>query len=348
MPALDELTQSLRDARDLSPEAATQAAATLADEALAVEAKADFLRALTAKGETADEVAAFARYFRDRALDPRLQAYAESAVDIVGTGGDRASTFNISTFASFIVAAGGVTVLKHGNRAATSKCGSADLLEALGIPLGADTATLQRSVEATGFAFLFAQAFHPAFKAVGPVRKALAAEGSRTVFNLLGPLINPARPSGLLMGVFAEAWVEPLAEVLESLGLQSGLVVHGRGDGSQVFDELTCVGPNRVRGVGRLRHVDAVWAPEDFGCEACPKVDLAGGTLEENLARLQAILAGDAPRGLRDTLLCNAGAAFWIAGKVDSLDMGIVMAADLLDAARVEGWLNQAKSFFAQ
>ncbi|MGF1448868.1 MAG: anthranilate phosphoribosyltransferase [Opitutales bacterium] len=347
MYTLAALTQTAAEGRDLSATEATDAARWMADEAAPVEAKRAFLLALADKGETPGEVAAFAHYFRERAVDPQLSDRAPAAVDIVGTGGDRSSTFNISTLSAFVLAAGGLTVLKHGNRAATSKCGSADLLEALGIPLGSEPEVLRRSVEGTNFAFLFAQAFHPAFKAVGPVRKALAAEGRRTVFNLLGPLINPARPGALLMGVFAEEWVVPLAEVLEQLGLASGLVVHCRGGGTHVFDELTCAGPNRVRGVGRLRAVDGVWTAGEAGLEPCAETDLAGGTLEENLALLERILTGQAPRGLLQTIQFNVGAAFWAAGDVASLGQGVARAADLLTSRAVEAWLNQAQRFHA-
>ncbi len=348
MHTLESLTRTAADGSDLTPEQAADAAAWMADEAAPVEAKRAFLLALADKGEQPAEVAAFAHFFRERALDPQLAEFAPAAVDIVGTGGDRSSTFNISTFSAFVLAAGGLTVLKHGNRAATSKCGSADLLEALGIPLGGDPAALRRSVEGTGFAFLFAQAFHPAFKAVGPVRKALAAEGRRTIFNLLGPLINPARPGALLMGVFAEEWVSPLAEVLETLGLTSGLVVHCRGGGSHVYDELTCAGPNRVRGVGRMRDLDGLWSAEDAGLQPCAEADLAGGTLEENLALLQRVLRGEAPRGLTQTIQLNVGAAFWVAGKVTSLDKGVALASDLLENGSVGEWLDQAQRFYAQ
>ena len=198
MADLATLTLQLNAGQDLSPDAVEVAAAALAAPEETDEAKAAFLTALATKGETVAEVAAFARVFRDRAVDPGVAAWSERAVDIVGTGGDHAGGFNISSLVVLVLASAGVPVMKHGNRGITSKCGSADLLAGLGVDLAAPPEKLRRALGELGYVFFFAPNYHPAFKHIGPVRKALAARGQRTVFNILGPLINPGRPAHVL------------------------------------------------------------------------------------------------------------------------------------------------------
>ncbi|TVP77000.1 MAG: anthranilate phosphoribosyltransferase, partial [Puniceicoccaceae bacterium] len=271
---------------------AARAAALLTAPASELESKSDFLIALSDKGETVTEVAAFASTFRDLAVDPQVQPWAERAIDVCGTGGDGAHTFNISTAVSFILAAAGVPVFKHGNRSITSKCGSADLMEALGFDLQASHDVQRASLEALNFCFFFAPAYHPAFKEIMPVRKALAASGRRSIFNLLGPLINPGRPAHQLLGVFSNDWVKPLAETLGALGLESGLVVHGRPSESQALDELSCVGHNQVAGFGRLAAIQAMPTLAELGLSACNLEVLQGGDVDQNLLIMQALMDG--------------------------------------------------------
>lgn len=347
MLVLDTLTEQVRKGANLNNLQSEEAAKSLASADIPAESKEGFLIALAKKGETADEVAGFAHVFRKLAKNPGVSTYADEAIDIVGTGGDHAGSFNISTTVSFILAAAGVTVLKHGSRAITSKSGSADFLEAIGLDLESDINKIQRSLETLNFCFFFAPAFHPAFKEIGPVRKTLASKGQRSIFNIIGPLINPGRPAYQLLGVFAEIWVEPLANALQNLGLKRGLVVHGKLPDNKAMDELTCAGENRVTGVGELNQINAVWIPNDFGLDECELSDLTGGSSEENLELLDDILNGGGRQGLINTLSWNAGTALWIAGLAKNPVEGIEQAKLILLNGRVKDWLNRAKEFYA-
>ncbi len=347
MSSLASLTTQLSAGRDLSAADVESAAAALAASEVGEEPKAAFLTALAAKGETAAEVAAFAAAFRERARDPGVAAWAPRAIDIVGTGGDHAGGFNISSIVVLILASAGVTVMKHGNRGVTSKCGSADLLAALGVNLEAPPEKLQRALDELGFVFFFAPGYHPAFKHIGPVRKALAAKGQRTIFNILGPLINPGRPAHVLLGVFAGSWVDKLATALETLGVQAGVAAHGVIDPSRGIDELTTATPNRVRGIGRLRDVHGQWSAEDFGLAPAKFDDLRGGDLSANLAIVDALTAGRAPAGLVDTIVLNAAVAMWIVGKTASVREGLAPARDLLIGGAVKKKIAATKEFYA-
>jgi len=242
-----------------------------------------------------------------------------------------------------------VPVMKHGNRSITSKCGSADILEAVGIRLDAPHELLRDSLRELNYCFFFAPAFHPAFKEIMPVRQALAAEGRRSVFNLLGPLINPGRPAFQLMGVYSADWVAPLAQALGSLGLSSGLVVHGTPRPGQALDELSCAGSNVVAGFGRLADISGPLGAADAGLPECDFEELAGGDAEANLATMHALMSGapDAvPSGLRNTVLLNAGAALWVAGRAKDLKDGVAQARQTLDGGAVRQWLDKVRSFY--
>ncbi len=349
--ALATLSNLIGAGQDLSPEQAAQAATLLAADGVTLAAKQSFLLAFAAKGETATELAAFAGTFRGMAIDPGVAAWADRAIDVCGTGGDGSSTFNISTAVSFIVAAAGVPVFKHGNRSITSKCGSADLLEGLGFRLDLSPEQLRQSLAALNFCFFFAPAFHPAFKAIMPVRKVLAAAGQRSIFNLLGPLINPGRPAHQLLGVFGPHWVQPLAQALDALGLKSGLVVHGLPEAGRALDELSCAGSNQLAGFGRLVEYAGPLAAGDVGLPSCDFSELAGGGLEENLELLHTLLAGGEaclPAGLRNSILLNAGAALWVAGQAVDIPSGIRAAHALLAEGSVARWLQGAQTLNAQ
>jgi len=351
MTPLKSLSLLLDAGTDLSAEQASMAARELTLESVDDLEKQAFLLALAQKGETAAEVAAFASTFRELAIDPGLSDLAGRAIDIVGTGGDGAGTFNISTAVSFVVAAAGVPVLKHGNRSITSKCGSADILEAVGIRLDASHELLQASARELNYCFFFAPAFHPAFKAIMPVRKALAAEGQRTIFNLLGPLINPGKPAYQLMGVYSADWVTPLSDALDALNLTRGMVVHGQPMPGQALDELSCAGQNVVAGVGGLKCVQGALDFEAAGLSPCDFEDLSGGDASENLAMMQALVRGSGagiPRGLWDTILLNAGVALWIAEKAEDLVAGVALARETLESGAVADWLEKVKAFYGQ
>lgn len=346
MSPLAAFTAHVAAGQDLAPADVARAAAGLAGPDETDAAKADFLAALARKGESPAEVAAFALAFRARAVDPGVEEWSAQAIDIVGTGGDHSGGFNISSLVVLVLASAGVPVMKHGNRGITSKCGSADLLAGLGFDLEASPEKLRRALAELGYVFFFAPAYHPAFKYIAPVRKALAARGQRTVFNILGPLINPGRPAHVLLGAFSPAVVPTLAGALEVLGARAGLAVHGVIADGRGIDELTTATVNHVCGFGARHDVRGTWVAEDFGLERSPFTDLAGGEVAANLARVADILAGRAPRGLVDTIVFNAAVALWIVGRVASVRDGLAPARDLLLGGAVREKIAATREFF--
>lgn len=348
MQRIEPFTEVLRRGEDLEPEQASRAAFLLREASVGTEQKYEFLTALTAKGESVEEVVAFASSFRELALDPQVGPWAERAIDVCGTGGDGAHTFNLSTAVSFIVAAAGVPVFKHGNRSITSKCGSADLLEAIGFDLHAPCEVQQASLEALNYCFFFAPAYHPAFKEIMPVRKALAAAGRRSIFNLLGPLINPGKPAYQLLGVYAGEWVDPLAQTLDALGLKSGLVVHGRPESEQGLDELSCAGENQLAGFGHLRGTASLPDLDVLGLKPCSLRSLKGGDVKRNLQIMRHLAECDGQSlepGLLDSILLNAGAALWIAEQAPTLALGVGAARELIQSGALKDWLTRVENF---
>ena len=346
MPSLADLTAQLGAGRDLEPAQAEAAAAALAAPDVPDQPKADFLTALARKGETAAEVAAFATAFRARAVDPGVGAWAGQAIDVVGTGGDHAGGFNISTLVVLVLASSGVPVMKHGNRGITSRCGSADLFAELGVNLEASPEQQRAALAELGFAFFFAPAYHPAFRHIGPVRKALAAQGQRTIFNILGPVLNPGRPAHSLVGVFAAAWVERLAGALTLLGSKAGIVGHGVLGPDRGIDELTTATANRVKGLGRLAAVDGTWNAADFGLPACDFAELKGGDLPANRVIIDSLLAGRGPAGLADTIALNAAVALWICGRTKTPAEGVAAAKEALVGGAVRRKIAATREFF--
>ena len=287
---------------------------------------AAFLAALTTKNtrtETEAEIAGCAAAMRSHALKVE---HPYKVLDIVGTGGDGANTFNISTTSSFVISAGGTKVAKHGNRAASSKSGAADCLEALGINLDQPPEKAVRLLEDPGMCFMFAQRYHSSMKYVGPIRKEL---GFRTVFNILGPLTNPASPSYQVLGVYDVLLVNPLAHVLSQLGVESGMVVYGM-DG---LDEFSPVGPTRICDFRGGRFDTYTIDPEDLGITRCSKKDIEGGNPEENARMTLDILEGK--KGPRyDTVLLNAGAGLYVSGKASTIRDGMELADKLIADGR--------------
>ncbi len=345
---LAEFSETLDAGRDLGVDECSAAALALASSAASAAEKERFLLAFAAKGETGPEVGAFAATFRTLARDPGVADWADRAIDVCGTGGDGQGTFNVSTVVALILAAAGVPVFKHGNRSITSRCGSADLLHALGVPLEMDDELARRSLDELNFVFFFAPAYHPAFKEIMPVRKALAERGQRTVFNILGPLINPGRPAHQLMGVFAENWTAPLAEALDGLGLAGGFVVHGRLPSGAGMDEMSCATENRTVGFGAFRGRDEFWRSDRHGLTECSPDELAGGDLDANIRLFSAILGGEAPPGLIASILLNAAFAFHIQGRVDSVEAGIELAREQLLGGAVEALCGRLKDFYSK
>ncbi len=287
---------------------------------------AAFLAALStksARAETTDEIAGCAAAMRDHAT--RVETGMD-IFEIVGTGGDNAQSFNISTTSALVCAAGGMKVAKHGNRAASSQCGTADCLEALGVNIQQSPARCRELLTEVGMCFFFAQKYHTSMKYVGAIRKEL---GFRTVFNILGPLTNPGSPKMQLLGVYDEYLVEPLAQVLISLGVKRGMVVYGQ----DKLDEISMSAPTTVCEFKDGWFKSYVITPEQFGFACCTKADLKGGTPEENAKITRAVLQGEKGHK-RNAVLLNAGAGLYIAGKADSMEAGVKLAAELIDSGK--------------
>lgn len=348
MSFLEDYLPLLRSGSHLDLIQAESAASDLARADLSPEVKKAFLTALYEKGETLEEVAGFAAAFRRLAVRPRLEDFAEEAIDVCGTGGDKSNSFNISTAVTLVLASAGVKVFKHGNRSITSKCGSAEMLQGLGVAFLTEPKALRAALQSLNFVFFFAPAFHPAFKEIMPVRQALAAEGKRTVFNILGPMINPGSPSCQLTGVFSGAWAAPMAGAFHTLGLKSGMVVHTALDATRGMDELACCGTPRGVGFGDLWKQAIRFDLRELRLEPCPERDLKGGDIEENLQILRHLVKGKATRGLEDTVCLNAGAAFSIVGKVNGISEGIALARHQLLGGAVEAHLLKIRDYFGQ
>lgn len=286
------------------------------------------LMGLRVRGETVEEIAGAVSVMREKMLPVTAPA---GAVDVVGTGGDASGSYNISTCASFIVAGAGVPVAKHGNRALSSKSGAADVLMALGIKIDLPPAGISRCIGETGIGFMFAPSHHPAMKHVGPTRVEL---GTRTIFNLLGPLSNPAGVKHQMVGVFAKSWITPLAEVLRTLGSDRAFVVHG----SDGLDEITICGPTDIAELadGRIRTFE-VW-PEQFGLERAAPEAVKGGDAAHNAQALRAVLEG-ARNAYRDVSVLNAAAALHVAGRAATLEEGVALAQHSLDSGAAKARL---------
>lgn len=292
---------------------------------------ASFLTALSLKGETIEEITAAAEEMRRHAVHLEHEM---DVLEIVGTGGDKSNSFNISTTSAFVISAAGIPVAKHGNRAASSKSGAADVLEALGVNLMIDEVKSKKILEKIGMCFLFAQKYHPAMRYVGPVRKEL---GIRTIFNILGPLTNPAGANMQLLGVYSEDLLEPMAKALANLGVQRGMVVYGK-DG---LDEISVSAPTAVCEIQDGQMTTYEITPEEFGLERCQKEDLAGGTAEDNAQITKAILSGEkGPK--RNAVLLNSAAAIHIARPFISIKEAIKMAEELIDSGKA---MEQLEAF---
>jgi anthranilate phosphoribosyltransferase len=348
-----ELTQQLAAAKPLGDGQVRLAVELLADGKVSAAIKADLLAALAIKGETPGEIAAFARALRDKSIIPPIDSETRSReiLDVVGTGGDRLGTINISTTAAIICSAAGVTVAKHGNRAVTSQAGSADVLEALGIKIDLSPEEAARSLRERKFAFFFAPNYHPAFKNISPARKICAERGQRTIFNLLGPLLNPARPSAMLMGVPRPELCEPLAQVLQSLGVRRAMVVCGKvsdqsgkrkAASGNFLDELSTLGENTIAEFYQERGFTvSTTLPDQFPLQPATLGDLLGGDKIANAKIVREILSGKERGPKRDAVLLNAAAALFVAGKTKSLSEGWDLAGETIDGGNATAKLAE-------
>lgn len=343
---MQSLTRQLLDQTNLDATQIATAAAQLVDPAVESAQKADFLRALAKKGETPAEIAAFVNEFLKLAVDPGLDRakLPGPMLDVVGTGGDQLHLFNVSTTAMFILAAGGVCVTKHGNRGITSKAGGADVLEALGIQIDLPKEKVVAGIEKTGLGFFFAPLYHPAFKAVVEARKLLAAEGQRSIFNMLGPLLNPGRPDYQLIGVFDPKLTRTFGEILVQLGRKGAWVVHGSTGDGRGMDELSSLGLNDICEVkaGQLR--DTTLDPHKLGFAPAKVEELVGGEAAENATILESVLAGTTQGPKRDIAVLNAAAGFVITGIRDTIESGKAYAEELLDRGAALAKLREMQS----
>jgi len=348
-----DLIELLNSRHDLTSTQVHEAVAALVDAGVDDAVKADFLHALRTKGESAGEIAAFVAALLTRAVDPGIdpQSLGGPMLDVCGTGGDRMGLFNVSTTAMFLLAAGGAAVVKHGNRGITSRSGGADVLEALGMRIDYPPGLLRECITATGLGFIFAPAYHPSFKVIGPVRKTLAAQGVTTIFNLLGPLLNPARPPFQLVGIFSESLLPKYAEVLRLLGRQRAWAVHGSsgsgGPGGSGVDELSTLGVNHYCAVNAGEITAHVLNPEPFGFPRAEIEELRGGDRTENARILTGILAGHIHGPKRDVVILNAAAGFVVCGLVRELAEGIAWAHEQLKNGRALAKLEALQAFSA-
>ncbi|HYE30736.1 MAG TPA: anthranilate phosphoribosyltransferase [Methylomirabilota bacterium] len=343
----DLIVSYLSKGMDLPEDGIKSAVASLVDSGVMPEEKADFLCALAAKGETAIEIAGFAQHLRSLSTVPPISrdVRALGILDVCGTGGDHQNTFNISTTVALIAAASGVYVAKHGNRAITSTSGSADVLEALGVRIDLLPHEAAACLEKHQFAFFFAQNYHPAFRHIGPARKICAERKQRTIFNLMGPLLNPAHPSAQLVGVPRPEYCEPIAHVLQSLGVSRAMVVSGAlGEG--FLDEVSLGGPTTIAEFYQDRGFSlSTLTPDDFGLAPASAEAIRGGSREDNAATLRAILAGEEKGPKLSATLLNAGAALFVAGRTRSIGDGIDMAQQMISSGAALAKLEAVRKF---
>jgi len=314
----------------------------LLDEGVSSGAKADCLIALHRRGETSSEIAAFVATLLRHAVDPGIDRASTRGplVDVCGTGGDRRGLFNVSTATMFVVAGAGASVVKHGNRGITSKCGGADVLVALGVKIDTPPAAAAGILARAGAVFLFAPLYHPAFKAVGEARRIAAERGSRTIFNILGPLLNPARPRFQLAGVFDPSLLGTYAEAMMLLGTESAWIVHG-GEGE---DELSILAPSRVVTIQRGHRHEMVINPADFRESEPNAAELVGKSAEENAALIRGILDGSVRHSARDMVLLNAAGALTACGIADDLASGLAKASEAVDSGAAQDVLARLQS----
>jgi anthranilate phosphoribosyltransferase len=341
------LVSKLRNGIDLSAGDINQAMSFLLSESTDDAMKAEFLIALHNKGESVEEIVAFVQQLIDRAVDPQIDPknLPGPMLDVCGTGGDGLDLFNVSTTIMFVLAAGGVAVVKHGNRAVTSRSGSADVLEALGVRIALPPAKLKECVERHGLCFIFAREYHPAYHAIAEMRRRLARENIRTVFNLLGPLLNPARPARQLIGVFSPRLTKVFADVLRRLGRERAWVVYGVTDAGEGMDDISISGVTTLAELtaGKVTTglIDARW----LNIPGAPIDELRGGDAMENAGYVEGILGGTIHGAKRDLTLVNAAGGFVVAGLCKDMSEGIGRARELIDNGRALEKLRALQQF---
>jgi anthranilate phosphoribosyltransferase len=346
---MNALVAKLKRGIDLTSGDVKEAMSLLLSDSTDDNIKAEFLVALHRKGESVEEIVAFVQQLLDRAIDPLIDPknLPGPMLDVCGTGGAGLDLFNVSTTIMFVLAAGGVAVMKHGNRSVTSRCGSADVLEALGVEIALPPARLKECAERHGLCFMFAREYHPAFRAIAEMRKRLARENIRTVFNLLGPLLNPARPSRQLIGVFSSRLTNVFADVLRRLGRERAWIVHGVTDTGEGIDDISTSGVTTFAELSRGKITTGLIDPRWLNIPAASLDELRGGDASENAGFLEGILAGKIQGAKRDLTLVNAAGGFVVAGLCRDMNEGLVRAREEIDNGRALEKLRELQSFRA-
>jgi anthranilate phosphoribosyltransferase len=344
---LKPLIDKLRAGGDLNSTDVDLAVTQLLSEQIDDELKADFLTVLHKKGETAEEIAAFVKQMMKRAVDPKIDSaqFPGPMIDICGTGGDGLDFFNVSTAATFVVAAGGAVVVKHGNRRVTSSCGSADVLERLGVEIDLTPAQLNESLKQHALGFVFARKYHPAFRTLAEMRQRLARKNQRTIFNLLGPLLNPARPRRQLIGVFDSRLTGIFAEVLRQLDREYAWVVHGLGDGGFGMDDISISGATAIAELNDGKVSSAILDVSWLGIPRASIAELQGGDAAQNAQTIEGILSGKVTGAKRDMTIVNAAGGFVVARLAKDLRDGIQLAREELDSGRAVEKLRALQNY---
>ena len=344
---MKELTDKLSNGVDLNSSDIAYAVTLLFSDQVNDSQKAEFLTALHRKGETADEIFGFAELLLQRAIDPQIDEAELNGplIDVCGTGGDGINMFNVSTTIMFILAAGGATVVKHGNRSVTSLCGSADVLEELGVSIHLAPDDLRECVKRHGLGFIFARAYHPAFRALAEMRQRLAREKTRTIFNLLGPLLNPAQPKRQLIGVYAARLTTVFGDVLRRFDRSRAWVVHGLTDMNSGMDDISICGPTTVVELDGGKITSAVLDTRWIGIKPCPLDELAGGNAKENASALEQLLSGQMEGPKLEMAIANAAGGFVVAGLAREMNHGIALAREQIKSGKALEKLRALQSF---
>src|SRR5881394_1896939 len=341
------LIEKIRAGNDLSAFDVQEAAAFLLSDSIEAKTKADFLTALHKKGESAGEIAGFVRVLLERAVPLQIDGAREPIIDVCGTGGDGIDLFNVSTAITFILAAGGATVVKHGNRRVTSRSGSADVLEALGVAIDFEPDDLRECIKRLGCGFVFARTYHPAFRALAEMRQQLARRHQRTIFNLLGPLLNPSRPKRQLIGVFSPDLTALFADVLRRLDCQHAWIVSGTAVDMLSMDDVSTIGPTVVAEVNSGKITSAVMDTRWLGIPQATLPELTGGNAKTNAETITQILAGTEMGPRRDLVIANAAAGLVVAGLASEMNAGIAMAREQIESGRALEKLKALQNFVA-
>ncbi len=343
------LIDKLRGGLDLTAGDVSYAMSMLLSDSTDDTTKADFLIALHRKGESVEEIVAFVQQLMDRAIDPLIDPnkLPGPMLDVCGTGGDGLDLFNVSTTIMFVLAAGGVAVVKHGNRSVTSRCGSADVLEALGVQIALPPEKLKECAERHGLCFIFARQYHPAYRAIAEMRKRLARENIRTVFNLLGPLLNPAKPGRQLIGVFSPRLTTVFAEALRKLGRERAWIVHGVNDSGEGMDDISTSGVTTFAELANRKVTTGLIDPRWLNIPAAPLDELRGGDAAENAGYLEGILSAKIQGAKRDLTLVNAAGGFVVAGLCNDMSQGLALAREAIDEGRALAKLRALQQFSA-